>query len=166
MSIEVLEGGFETTVQDFPGRLGYWNVGIPPSGPFDSLSFRIANLLVGNQPRDAGLEITLLGPRLRFRRSVTIAVTGADMAPKLNEEPLPAWTTVGVKDGDVLSFGPCRSGCRSYLAITGGIEVPEVIGSKSTYIKGLLGGHEGRKLMKGDTLKLGRIWRSEAEVER
>lgn len=163
MSIEVLDAGFETTVQDFPGRLGYWNVGIPPSGPFDSLSFRMANQLVGNEPGDAGLEITLLGPRLRFRDATTIALTGADLSAKLNEGPVPMWRNLKVNEGEILSFGQCRSGCRSYLAIAGGIDVPKVLGSRSTYVKGLLGGYNGRKLMKGDSLKVQRSRSQQSE---
>lgn len=152
---EVLQGGLETTVQDYPGRLGYWNIGIPPSGPFDNLAFRLGNLLVGNSEGEAGLEITIVGPKLKFLRETVIAITGADLSPMLNNNPIPMWKTVKVKKGDILSFGLCKSGCRAYLTIAGGIDVPLFFGSRSTYVQGGIGGFEGRRLMKGDIIRTG-----------
>jgi len=153
--IEVRDGGFETTVQDYPGRLGYYGLGVPFSGPSDSPAFRLGNLTVGNPSGEAGLEIALFGPKLRFQRETVIAVTGADLSPTINQEPMPMWRAVGVKTGDILEFSLCRSGCRGYIMVAGGIDVPEVLGSKSTYLKGFLGGVDGRKLEQGDILKTG-----------
>ncbi len=154
--IEILNGGFETTIQDYPGRVGYWYIGIPPSGPFDSVSFRLGNLLVGNSLGEAGLEIAMLGPRLRFSADAAIALTGANLSPMLNGAPLEMWKTLAVRAGDTLSFGLCREGCRAYLTVAGGIDVPVVLGSKSTYMKGLIGGLNGRKLEAGDALIVGK----------
>jgi len=153
---EVIQGGAETTIQDYPGRLGYYKIGIPPSGPFDSLAFRLANLLVRNPPGEAGLEITLMGCKLRFLEETVIAVTGGDMEPKLNGQPIPLWEAVKVGKGDTLSFGFCKVGCRSYLAVAGGVNVPVVYGSRSTYRYGYLGGVDGRPVKSGDRVETGK----------
>lgn len=150
--LEILGAGLETAVQDYPGRVGFWDQGIPPSGPMDSLAFRLANLLVGNAPGAAGLEIQFTGPRIRFQAATCIAVTGANMEPKLNGSPLPMWTTVPVRAGDELAMSFARGGARAYLAVAGGIDVPLFLGSRSTFVKANFGGLEGRALKAGDVL--------------
>ncbi len=153
MSIRVIEGGMLTTVQDL-GRFGFQGKGISAAGPMDSRSFRIANLLVGNDENAAGLEATILGPRLEFTEDTVLAVTGGDLQPILNGDPLPLYRAVAVHAGDELRFRGVRTGCRCYLAFAGGIDVPEVMGSRSTLLRAKLGGYEGRRLQKGDELKL------------
>ena len=155
-AVDVIESGVQTTVQDYPGRLGYWHVGVPPSGPMDDLAFRAANRLVGNDERAAGLEIAVMGPTLRIACDTTIGVTGADFDARLNGAPVPRWQAVEVAAGSLLEFGSAQgAGSRAYLAIAGGIEVPEYLGSKSTFILGRFGGHAGRVLRAGDVLHLG-----------
>src|SRR5438094_714340 len=122
----------------------------------DGLCLGGANLFVGNDKHEAGIEITMLGPQVRFRDAHTIALAGGDLSPKLNGNPVPMWETVGVKAGDLLSFGRMMNGCRAYLAVAGGIDVPLVRGSKATYARGEIGGYEGRVLRKGDVLKVGK----------
>lgn len=156
LSIEVLEPGTQTTIQDFPGRLGYWHVGVPPSGPMDSLAFRFANRLVGNARDAAGLEITLTGPTLRFACEATIALTGADFGARLNGQPMQRWQAVFVPQGSVFELGAAQgAGTRAYLAVTGGIEAPPYLGSRSTFILGKFGGQSGRPLLAGDVLHIG-----------
>ncbi|MCL4822644.1 MAG: 5-oxoprolinase/urea amidolyase family protein [Anaerolineales bacterium] len=146
--IEIIRSGLYTTVQDYPGRVGYWNVGIPPSGPMDSLSFRIANHLVGNSDGAAGLEMTILGPKLRFEREALVAFTGATLKGTLNGRAVPWWETVYVDRDSVLDLGAVDGpGCRAYMAVRGGIEVPDYLGSKSTFPKGSFGGHEASPLL-------------------
>jgi biotin-dependent carboxylase-like uncharacterized protein len=154
MTIEVIKPGLSTTVQDL-GRPGYYHLGIPLSGAMDRAALRAANLLVGNAEAAAALELTFLGPELRFTTDAMVAVTGADMPPKLDGEVQPGWTCFAVKAGQVLSFGFLRKGARAYLGVAGGIDVPEVLGSRSTYVLGGLGGLEGRALRAGDTLPVG-----------
>ncbi|HZS33748.1 MAG TPA: biotin-dependent carboxyltransferase family protein [Methylomirabilota bacterium] len=153
--LAVIEPGLLTTVQDL-GRLGYQRVGIPPSGPMDRAAFVVANRLVGNPDGAAGLECTLNGPRLEVRQPALVAVTGAEMEPSLNGDPLPTWTAVAVAPGDVLAFRMARAGCRAYLAVAGGLDVAPVLGSRATYLRGRLGGLGGRALQKGDVLPVGR----------
>jgi urea carboxylase len=154
--IEVIEPGAETSVQDWPGRLGAWDVGVPPSGPMDDLAFRLANRLVGNPEGAAGLELTLLGPTLRFRVPARVALTGAALETDLDGAPVPWWESFDVPAGGVLRLGALEgAGCRAYLAVRGGIDVPEVLGSRATFALGLFGGHCGRVLRAGDTLALG-----------
>lgn len=154
-AIEVLEPGTQTTVQDFPGRLGYWDVGVPPSGPMDSLAFRLANRLVGNEESAAGLEFTMTGPSLRFLVPATIALTGASMGATLDGKPIPLWEAVDVPAGSVLTMGAFEgAGSRGYLAVRGGFDVPSYLGSRSTFILGRFGGHAGRPLRAGDILRL------------
>jgi len=150
----VQDGGPLTTIQDL-GRFGHLRVGIPTSGPMDPEAFLLANRLVGNPDGAAGLECTLIGPRVEFADDRLVAVTGADMAPTVNGAPVPAWETVPVKPGDVLRLGPARTGVRAYLAVAGGLETPLVLGSRSTYVRGRLGGLGGRALRRGDRLPLG-----------
>ena len=151
----VEESGPLTTVQDL-GRDGHLRVGIPASGPMDREAFLLANRLIGNGDNAAGLECTLIGPRLAFTDERLVAITGADMAPLLNGSPAPLWQGLRVRAGDVLRLGPARSGVRAYVAVGGGIETPPVLGSRATYVRGRLGGLEGRALRKGDRLPLGR----------
>lgn len=163
--IDVLSPGAQTTVQD-AGRLGYFRDGVAPAGPQDPYAFRLANALVGNaltpalfsQAEDrgaAGLEMTMLGPRLRFAAAARIAVTGADMQPVLNGAAMPMWTAIEVPSDSVLEFKVARSGIRTYLAVAGGIAVPLVLGSRATCLVARLGGFEGRVLRAGDHLSCG-----------
>jgi biotin-dependent carboxylase-like uncharacterized protein len=150
----VEDAGPLTTVQDL-GRPGHLRVGIPASGPMDREAFLLANRLIGNADNAAGLECTLIGPRLAFTDERLIAITGADMAPLLNGAPAPTWEGLRVRAGDVLRLSAARSGVRAYVAVAGGIETPPVLGSRATYVRGRLGGVEGRALRKGDRLPLG-----------
>jgi antagonist of KipI len=152
--IRVLDPGPQTTVQD-RGRHGQLRYGIPPSGPVDARSFTLANRLVGNTPDAAGLEFTLIGPRMRAEVPCAVAVTGADAPVTINDAPAAAWSTLTLAAGDVLKIGPVRSGVRGYVAFAGGIEVPSVLGSRATYLRGRLGGLEGRALRRDDVLRLG-----------
>ena len=152
-SIDVLNAGVQTTIQDYPGRVGYWNVGVPPSGPMDSLAFRLANRLVNNPEDSAGLEITLAGPTLRFNCDSIIAICGAPIDVLLDSEPLSLWQSHLVKADALLQFGKVKqSGSRVYLAVQGGFQVPDYLGSKSTFTLGQFGGHAGRALRVGDVL--------------
>jgi len=150
-TIEIVEPGLLTTVQDM-GRYGYQRYGVPVSGSMDQFALRAANLLVGNDEVAAGLEITLIGPRLRFLASAVIAVTGADLAPVLDGQPLPMWQAHEVYRGSTLSFGGIRDGVRAYLSISRGIDVPVVLGSRSTFTRARIGGFDGRALAQGDKL--------------
>ena len=149
--IEVLEPGLLTTIQDI-GRFGYLRHGVPVSGAMDPVALRLANLLVGNAEGEGCLEVTLSGPRLRFRSSAVIAVTGADLSPRINGSPIATWGSAAVQHGDELSFGGQESGTRAYIAVAGGLDVPVVMGSKSTFMKAGIGGFEGRALKTGDML--------------
>ncbi|MGH8762455.1 MAG: urea carboxylase [Nitrosospira sp.] len=154
-TIDVLSPGVQTTVQDYPGRIGYWNIGVPPSGPMDGLAFRLANRLVNNAEDKAGLEITLAGPTLRFNCDSIIAVCGASMEVRLDGEPLAQWRSHPVKAGSLLQFGKLAGdGCRTYLSVQGGFQVPDYLGSKSTFTLGQFGGHAGRTLLTGDVLRI------------
>ncbi len=152
--IEVIKSGFFTAVQDL-GRWGYQEYGVGIAGAMDSFALSAANLLAGNPEREAGLEITLIGPVLKFHRETAFAVTGADLDPRLDGRPIPNWTSRLAPSGSVLSFGGLRAGARAYLALGGGIDVPPVMGSRSTYLLGRFGGMEGRPLKPGDRLPLG-----------
>jgi urea carboxylase len=154
-SIEVLTAGTQTTIQDYPGRVGYWNVGVPPSGPMDDLSFRLANRAVGNDGDAAALEITLTGPALKFNVDSLICLTGALMSAEIDGVAAPFWTPLQVRAGQVLRIGGVLgAGCRAYLGIRGGLDVPRYLGSRSTFSLGKFGGHGGRALMAGDVLHL------------
>ncbi|KXS32892.1 MAG: Urea carboxylase [Candidatus Gallionella acididurans] len=154
-SIDVLEPGVQTTVQDYPGRLGYWHIGVPPSGPMDGLAFRLANRLAGNAEELAGLEITFTGPTLRFNCDSVIAISGAPIEVLLDGKPVAQWQTCGIKAGSVLQFGKLLGqGCRAYLAVKDGLQVPDYLGSKSTFTLGQFGGHAGRTLRAGDVLHI------------
>ncbi|PWC18102.1 biotin-dependent carboxyltransferase family protein [Brenneria corticis] len=155
MQIKVLKPGLATSVQD-TGREGYYHLGIPPSGGLDQYSLRMANLLVGNPASAAVLEITLLGPELEFSDAGVVALCGASMQPQLDGAEMPMHTAFSVKAGQILRFGYAAAGCRSYLAVAGGIEVPLALGSRSTYTLGALGGHQGRRLTANDELPVGK----------
>jgi biotin-dependent carboxylase-like uncharacterized protein len=154
MAIRVRQPGLLTTVQD-SGRFGEYALGMPPSGAMDVFSYQVGNYLVGNEEGTAGLEITYFGPELEFTEAAIIAVTGAEMPPKINGEEAPTWEALEVGDGDVLSFDYLKNGARSYLAVAGGIDVPVFMHSRSTYTLIGLGGHEGRALQEGDELEIG-----------
>ena len=154
---DVIAPGTQTTVQDYPGRIGYWRVGVPPSGPMDSLSFRVANRLVGNAEGAPALEIAVTGPALRFRAPAVIALTGADFQARLDGAPLPVWRAVSVPAGATLELDRAAgAGARAYLAIGGGFDSPDYLGSASTFILGKFGGPFGRVLRTGDVLAFGR----------
>ena len=163
MAIKVNAPGLATTVQDL-GRPGYYHLGIPLSGGMDRFALRAANLLVGNDEGAAVLEAVFMGPELEFTADATVAVTGAELPPKVNGEARETWTSFRVKAGQVLSFDFLKKGARAYIAISGGIEVPVVLGSRSTYALGALGGHEGRKLQAGDQLPVGATSKSVKEA--
>lgn len=150
--IEVIKPGLETSVQDYPGRIGYWAQGFPPSGPMDAWSFRLANLLVGNAPGAAALECQFVGPTLRFHSASVIAVCGADMKPTLEGGILPIWESVAVNPGDVLTVSFADVGARAYIAVAGGIDTPPWLGSRSTFHKAGVGGIEGHALKPGQLI--------------
>ncbi|MEG1038783.1 MAG: urea carboxylase [Pseudomonas sp.] len=152
--IEVLEPGTYSSVQDYPGRVGYWDVGVPPSGPMDDVAFRLANRIVGNHESAAGLEFTLQGPTLRFHSDCLIALTGADCSAQLDGECMPYWAPISVKAGQELKLGRAQSGCRSYLAVRNGLDVPVYLGSRSTFALAQFGGHAGRTLRPADMLAI------------
>ena len=162
MAIKVINPGLSTTVQDL-GRPGYYHVGIPLSGGMDRFSLRAANLLVGNEEGAAVLEAVFMGPELQFATDAMVAVTGAELPPKVDGEVKPTWTAFKVKAGQTLGFDFLKSGGRAYIAVQGGIDVPVVLGSRSTYTLGALGGFEGRKLAAGDSLKVGGVAKSGKE---
>ena len=152
--IEVLEPGTYSSVQDYPGRLGYWDIGVPPSGPMDDFAFRLANRIVGNAAEAAGLEFTLQGPTLRFHSDALIALTGADCPATLDDATVAYWQPIEVKAGQVLKLGRAVSGCRTYLAVRNGLDVPLYLGSRSTFALGQFGGHAGRTLRTADMLAI------------
>jgi urea carboxylase len=153
-TIDVIEPGVQTSVQDWPGRQGYWDVGVPPSGPMDAYAHRMANRLVGNAPDAAALECTLAGPSLRFNADCVVAVTGAPASLTLDGQPVAMWRALRVAAGSVLAVGRCASGCRLSVAVAGGLNVPAYLGSRSTFTLGQFGGHAGRHLRAGDVLHL------------
>ncbi|WFP65573.1 MULTISPECIES: biotin-dependent carboxyltransferase family protein [unclassified Mesorhizobium] len=154
MDIEVIKPGLLTTIQDL-GRPGYYHLGIPISGAMDRHALRAANLLVGNDEGDAALEAVFTGPELTFTDHRIIAVTGADLPPKVDGESRPTWAAFEVEPGQTLSFGFLKRGARAYIAISGGFEVPLLLGSRSTYVHGQFGGLDGRPLKSGDRLPAG-----------
>ena len=153
--VDVLHGGTQTTLQDYPGRQGHWDVGVPPSGPFDSYSFRLANRLLGNAADATALEITLQGPTLRFAVATQLVITGAVIEATIDGQTVPMWQLFSVQAGQTLQLGRVRdAGARAYLAVCGGIQCPQYLGSRSTFTLGLFGGHNGRALRTGDVLRL------------
>jgi urea carboxylase len=155
-SVEVVEGGAQTTIQDLPGRLGLWAVGVPPSGPMDDLAFSVANRVAGNRAGAPALEMTLSGPALRFRADTVIALAGAGMRATLDGVSVSSCEPVRVRAGSELRLGAVEGrGCRTYLAVRGGFDVAVVLGSRSTFMLGRFGGHGGRALRAGDVLAVG-----------
>jgi len=150
-TFEVLQPGPLSTIQDL-GRFGYQQYGVPPSGALDEYAFRIGNMLVGNAENAPSLEITLFGCRLRALRDTVVAITGADLGASLNGKPIPRWESIPIRRGDIISFPRLNSGCRAYLAVSGGFDVPRVMSSAATYTKAGIGGLEGRALRRGDIL--------------
>jgi biotin-dependent carboxylase-like uncharacterized protein len=149
---EVLFGGAQTTVQDL-GRFGRYRYAICPSGAQDNFSFQIGNILLKNRGDRAALEIAVVGPQLRVHEDTVVVITGADLSPRVNGKGIDLWKTRRVKAGDVISFGQLRSGCRAYLCVAGGVDVPLVFGSRSTGTLNKIGGYKGRKLEKGDIIR-------------
>jgi urea carboxylase len=161
-AIDVVDPGTQTTIQDYPGREGYWHVGVPPSGPMDSLAFRLANRLVGNPESAAALEIAVTGPTLRFRSDAVIALTGADFGARLDGVAVPPWKSIAVKRGSLLELMSARGGgARAYLGVAGGFDAPRYLGSRSTFILGKFGGHAGRSLWAGDVLAISASYQRE-----
>ena len=155
-TIDVLEPGAVTTVQDATGRLGYWDVGVPPSGAMDAASLRLANTLVGNEENAAALEITMVGAVLRFNYDAVVALTGAEFSATLAGQPFPQHQAVKIAAGSTLKLGRIGgTGVRGYLAVAGGLDVPEYLGSRSTFTLGGFGGQAGRALQVGDVLPVG-----------
>lgn len=153
-AIEVLDGGVQTTVQDYPGMIGYWFVGVPPCGPMDAYNFRIGNSILGNDESAPGLELTLRGGSYRFRTTVSFCITGADMKATLDGVEIPMYQVVHASAMQVLKFKDCKVGMRTYLLVAGGFDMPKIMGSSSTFIDGKFGGHNGRTLRTGDVLRL------------
>jgi biotin-dependent carboxylase-like uncharacterized protein len=151
-AFDVVQSGPLTTIQDL-GRYGYQQYGVPPSGALDNYASRLGNLLVDNDEAEACLEITLFGLQLRVLSDTVVAVTGADLAASVNSSPIPLWETVAVHCGDIISFPRLKSGARAYLAVTGGIKIPKVMGSAATCTKAKIGGLEGGALRTGDRLQ-------------
>lgn len=171
-TIDVVSPGAQSSIQDYPGRVGYWNVGVPPSGPMDNLTFRLANRLVGNADGAPALEMTLNGPTLHFRTDAVIALCGAQMSARIGGEPIAHWQAIEVKRGQTLEIGDVEGeGQRAYLAIRHGFDAPEYLGSRSTFTLGRFGGHATGALKTGDVLRVNRSGaisdpRSEALPER
>jgi urea carboxylase len=156
-SIEVLAAGTLTTVQDWPGRLGLWDVGVPPSGPMDALALRLANRMVGNEEGAAALEMTVTGATLRFDADALVALAGATMEATLDGVAVSFWQPLPVRRGSVLALGKIvGAGQRAYLAVRGSFDIPEYLGSRSTFTLGQFGGHGGRALRTGDVLRVNR----------
>ena len=154
-TLDVIDGGTMTTIQDYPGRVGYWDVGVPPSGPFDNLSFQYANRILENDPTAAGLEITLNGPTLKFNSATQIVLTGATMTAHLDNQRIPFWQVIDIEPGQVLTIKKVdETGARAYLAINDGFICPDYLQSKSTFTLGQFGGHAGRAIRTGDVLKI------------
>ena len=152
--VQVIKKGLETSVQDYPGRIGTLNLGFPPSGPMDSWSFRLANVLVENEPGAAALECQFLGPTLKFNSDRIIAITGANMSPKLDGTPVPLWESLEVKKDQVLEMSFATVGARSYIAFSGGINTTPWLGSRSTFHNAGVGGIEGKAIQEGQIIPL------------
>lgn len=153
-SAKIIKPGLLTTVQDL-GRTGYRHLGVPVSGAVDQWAFRTANSLVGNPPNAATLEATLSGPVIRFLSDCKIAITGADMSPRISGQEVPMGETLYCSAGELLELGYRKTGCRCYLAFAGGVEVPMILGSRSTFLNGGFGGLDGRRLKTGDLIMTG-----------
>jgi len=156
MSIRVLRSGLLTTFQDL-GRIGFQRDGVIVSGAMDSFAHRIANILVGNEETEATMEITMLGPILRFEEDVYIAICGGEFEVTLDEQTVPLWQPFHVKNGQTLSINRCIKGCRAYIAVAGGFDIPKIMNSQSTYLLAKVGGFKGRELQKEDVIPLKRL---------
>lgn len=154
MALEVVDGGIQTTVQDWPGRVGHWDVGVPPCGPMDPLSFRIGNQLLQNDEKASGLELTLQGGSYSFREDIWFCITGADMQPVLDGTEISLYHPILARKGQVLSFGQAEAGMRTYLLVSGGFDMPQTLNSASTFTLSGFGGHGGRALRAGDVLRV------------
>ncbi|MES5955617.1 biotin-dependent carboxyltransferase family protein [Bacillus fungorum] len=154
MDVEVLHAGMFTTVQDL-GRSHYQQYGVPVGGAMDQSALRMINMLVGNEENEAGLEMTIMGPKLLIKKTTLLAIGGSDMEPLLNGKRIPLWRPILAEEGSMLCFGKVKSGCRTYVTFAGGIHIDRTMGSKSTYIRAAIGGIEGRMLKKGDYFQLG-----------
>lgn len=154
MTLNIVKPGLATSVQDM-GRAGYFHLGIPQGGAMDRFALRAANLLVGNPEEAAGLEAVFMGPEIKFTQDASVAVTGGEMPVLVDGEPRATWTSFTVKAGQTLSFGFLQSGARIYIAVSGGIDTPADLGSRSTYPIGALGGVEGRPVQAGDDVPVG-----------
>ena len=155
LSVDVLVAGMHTSIQDYPGRRGYWDIGVPPSGPFDNESFQLGNRLLGNTPDCAGLEITLSGPSLRFNTATRIVLTGALLEASVDGVSVPFWQVLSIAAGNILKLGKLQgAGARAYLLVQGGFQCPQYLGSRATFTLGQFGGHAGRVLRSGDVLHL------------
>ena len=153
---QVIKKGLETSIQDYPGRIGTLNQGFPASGPMDSWSFRLANILVGNEPGEAALECQFMGPTLKFKSDRVIAITGANMSPKIDGELIPMWESIEVKENQTLEMAFATVGARSYIAFSGGINSEPWLGSRSTFHKAGVGGIEGRAIQDNQIIPLGK----------
>ena len=154
--VQVIKKGLETSVQDYPGRIGTLNQGFPASGPMDSWSFRLANILVGNKSGDAALECQFMGPTLKFSDDRTIAITGADMSPKIDGKSVPLWESIEVKANQILELEFATIGARSYIAFAGGINSKPWLGSRSTFHKAGVGGIDGKAIENNQIIPLGK----------
>jgi urea carboxylase len=154
--VQVIKKGLETSIQDYPGRIGTLNQGFPASGPMDSWSFRLANILVGNEPGDAALECQYIGPTLKFKSDRTIAITGANMSPKIDGKLIPMWESIEIKANQTLEMEFATVGARSYIAFSGSINSEPWLGSRSTFHKAGVGGIEGKAIKDNQILPLGK----------
>src|SRR5690606_943690 len=156
MAIKVIKAGMLTTVQDF-GRFGFQKSGMVVGGAMDGLALQLGNMMLGNAENEAGLECTMMGPTIYFEKGQLIAITGGNLSPSINNQPVPMWKPIYISQGSTLSFGHPKSGCRSYICFCGGLDVPTVLQSKSTYLHGKIGGWHGRPLEKGDKISSHRV---------
>lgn len=163
MSVKIIRPGLLTTIQDI-GRWGFQKYGIIVSGAMDTFSFRVANLLVGNDENSACLEITMIGPTMEIQEDSLISICGGNLSPEIDGKSIPLWRPIYVRKGSVLKFGACLSGCRTYLAIAGGFYVEEVMRSKSTYLRAGIGGLEGRSLKEGDIVNINKCTPEQLKV--
>ena len=161
--IKVIKKGLETSVQDYPGRIGTLNQGFPPSGPMDSWSFRLANVLVQNDPSAPALECQFMGPSLKFENDAVIAITGANMDPKIDGQPISLWESIKVEKSQILEMSFATIGARSYIAFSGGIDSEPWLGSRSTFHKAGVGGIDGKAIQDGQEIKINK---SKSEIGR
>ena len=162
---EIIECGLATTVQDL-GRPGYFSMGIPPSGAFDAFSLKAGNLLLKNDLGEAGLEVLLPGLSMKALSEMAISITGGDLSPTVNDRAVEMWRVQQVFKGDILRFTKVKSGCRAYVTVSGGIDVPQVLGSKSTFLRGKMGGYKGRALKNGDLVEVGKGRTAPSQLKR